>query len=115
MNKLQWEEAHEEFNSVLSELSGYEREYYHGSNKKIRDRAERQMEDMKHRIQYLFKKYPDVYQLLIGDNISDYSQAIIIGEFYENRHIVHDLGMLLLHMREKIKSFGDAGSGSVEG
>lgn len=105
MNKDQWEEAYKEFDAAHTELYTHERDYKHGSNKKIREQAERKMGYAKHTVEYLLGKYPDVYTLLTGENARDYGKAIQMDEFFQKRYIVGDLGNLLTSMREKIKSF----------
>lgn len=106
MNKAEWEEAYNEFDKAYTELSEHERNYKFGSNKKIREKANRQMGYVKHRIEYLFNKYPAVYILATGgENSSGYSKAIVMDEFFQNRYIVGDVSNLLGLIREKIKSF----------
>jgi hypothetical protein len=105
MTKAQWEEAYLEFDKAYSELWEHERNYKHGSNKKIREKADRQMGYVKHTIRHLFTKYPDVYVLATGgENSSDYSRTIVMDEFFQNRYIVDDMRNLLSSMKEKIKS-----------
>lgn len=106
MTKLEWEEAYKEFNRANTELIVYERDYNYGANKKIRSQADRQMEYVKHRIRYLFDKYPEIYSLATGgEKASEMSRAFVMDEFFQNRHIVGDLGNLLSTIKEKIESF----------
>lgn len=109
MNKSEWEEAYSEFDKAHSELFMYQREYKHGSNKKKREQADRQMGYVKHRIEYLFNKYPEVYKIATGgEKSTDFGKAIIMDEFFQNRYIVDDLGKILVSMKEKIKSIEDS-------
>ena len=112
MTKTEWEEAYKELDKAYNELSDHEHNYLNGSNKKIRAAAERQMGYVKHRIKYLLRKYPEVYDMATGgEGVTDYSRAIIANEFFDDRYVVRDLSNLLLSMGEKIKSFEPRNTG----
>lgn len=51
-----------------TELYTHEHDYKYGSNKKIRNKAEREMGYVKHRIEYLLtKKYTEIYMMQASD------------------------------------------------
>ncbi|HEX2628470.1 MAG TPA: hypothetical protein VHM26_05655, partial [Chitinophagaceae bacterium] len=84
----------------------HERVYKHGSNKKKRADAGREIEHVKYVIKHLFRKYPEAYVMASGGETStDYGRAIVMDEFFQNHYIVGDVGTLLNSIREKIKSF----------
>jgi hypothetical protein len=106
MNKLEWEQALTEFDKVHTKLYVQKWNFKHGSNKKKKADADREMEFSKHTLECLFKKYPEAYTIAMGgENIEGYGKAIISDEFFQNRYVVGDLGDLLLKIKEKIKSF----------
>jgi hypothetical protein len=75
MTKTEWEEVYRELNDAHSELALHEQQYNHGSNKKKRSDADRQMGYVKHRVEYLLRKYPEVFKMASGgEENSDYGR-----------------------------------------
>jgi len=106
MNKEEWEEAYKNLNEAYRELSIQERDYKNGSNKKIREKAGKEMDYVKHRLTYLFKKYPEVYIMATGgEEASETHRIYIADELFNKRYIIGDIGNLLVSMDTKIKSF----------
>jgi hypothetical protein len=113
MTKSEWEQAYQEFDKALYELSQHEHEYKYGSNKQKRQKADRQMGYAKTKIEYLFRKYPEVYAMATGgEKATEYDITIVRDEFFQNRYVVGDMGNLLRSMNEKIKTFDESAPNS---
>lgn len=105
MNKAEWEEAFNEFDTAYKELYIHERNYKNGSNQKKKADADREIGFVITSIKYLFRKYPDVYELASGgEKVTEFDRIVFFDEFYKHHHIVNDLWFLLNSMKEKIKS-----------
>jgi len=106
MNKSEWEAVYKDLDIGYADLYMHERDYVNGSNKKIREKGGRDMDYIIDRIKNKIRRIPELYEMAIGgENISDYSRAIIADEFFSRRYIVRDLSRLLGLIQEKIKSF----------
>lgn len=106
MTKAEWEKVYNELSNARSELAMHEHEYKHGSNKKKRSNAERQMGYKIHTIKHIIGKYPEVYTLASGgEGATDYDRIIKMDEFFQYHYVVSDLGKLLFEIQEVIKSF----------
>jgi hypothetical protein len=106
MTKTELEQAYQELNAAYSELCTHVHDYKFGSNRKLREKAERQMEIVKLRVGSLLRnKYPEIYMMAAGgESAGDYGRAITMDEFFQNRYIVGDLGDLLRIIKEEIDS-----------
>ncbi len=104
MNQEEWKRFYDIFVQIHSDFSTFYLDYTKGSNRKIRDKAERNVDRLiGHAISHIESNY-ELYELLTGSG-SDYSRAIIFDEFKQCRYFERDLSVFLSKIEEKISSF----------
>ena len=105
MNKEQWQELYNKLNDIHSKFLIANPLYLSGRNKKIRDKAQRDIEHILFIANEYISENWEAYELLTGgpDN-NDYSRAITYDEFVSQRYFGRDVPEYLEKIQLKIDS-----------
>ena len=105
MKKEQWQELYEILDNIYSDFHFAYSDYKNGKNKKIRDDAERKVDNAIRLADYNIKKNWEAFELLTGgENIDDFGRTIIYDEFVLPRYFAGELTEFLKKITLKIKS-----------
>ncbi|WP_264522922.1 hypothetical protein [Flavobacterium sp. N502536] len=106
MNKKQWENLYNILSRTHSDFLSAYLAYRNGKNKKNRDNAERQVDNVISLASYHIRANWEVFELLTGgENSTGFGRAIIYDEFLLPRYFGDDMRELLNAMQMKIESF----------
>lgn len=103
MTKEEWQKLWDTLDKIYSDFIMVYPDYDSGRNKNIRTEAKRKVENLICLADLLISKNYEGYILLTGgENISNYSRAIIYDEFKAPRYFGNSLGDFLQKIKEKI-------------
>ncbi len=105
MTKEQWEQVYNILDKIREDFLLAYPNYLNDKKKKIREDAERQLDNFIFKADFHITKNLEVYQLLTGgEGNSEYGRAIIYDEFKQLRYFPNDIGQLLYKIKEKIET-----------
>ena len=105
MNKQEWENLYRILDDIHSDFLLSYPTYKNGKNKKIRDDAERKVDNAIRLADYHIKKNWEAFELLTGGKESSgFTRAIIYDEFILAHYFGNDMSDFLKKIREKINS-----------
>lgn len=105
MNKQEWKELYEILDQQYSRFLNAYASYRNGKNKKIRDAAEREVNNAINTSVINIKNKWEAYLLATDENGDDYHRSIIFNEFQHPRYFEAEMYDLLKKIETKIKSF----------
>ena len=100
MNRDKWEFIYNTLDRILSDFTLEYRRFENGSNLKIRNRAQRDIQSFIRNAVYHIRTNPEVYDLLIGDSSGDG----IFEEFRHYKYFDYEMTNLLRKIQDKINS-----------
>lgn len=104
MTKEDWEELYKILNSILDDFKINYHQMKFGKTKKVRNRAEYNVNNATDLAKTWITKYPDCLDLMTGEGATGYDKAIVWDEFFLSRYFGHDMIDLLNRIKDKIDS-----------
>lgn len=105
MNKQEWETLYTILDDLHSDFLMSYPAYKNGKNKKIRNDAERKVDNAIRLADYHIKKNWEAFELLTGGKESSgFASAVIYDEFILVHYFGNDVADFLKKIREKINS-----------
>ena len=107
MTKEDWQKLYRILDDIHSDFYTNYNDMRKGKNQKIRSKAERDVSNNIDLASHWIIKYPAAYNLLTGEDATDYGKAIVWEEFVRPTWFGRDLSRFLEQVQEKIDAFED--------
>lgn len=104
MTKQEWSELYGKLEKVYSEFLLEYPQFENGRNAQIRSNAERKVLSLISSADNLISKRQEAFELLTGEDNTEFGSSIAYEEFLIPRYFYRDMGEFLEKIRVKIKN-----------